>query len=320
MSQVDHGLRRGDRRERAAEAARPEATARADHRHHREQPGPDDRRGRGQGQVAGGGAVGDQRGAERAAGDPQPANGERVRDRQPSHEGVSSPVGVCDHREVRSPLRLIVAACFMALAVALTALAAGGASHLGHSGPSAGATTDLERLWAVPPVEVAAILIVAALYFGRARRSGVVTGWRQASFAAGIAVLLIAVCSPLGGVAQQGLLTAHMLQHTLIGAVAPLLLLLGMPRRVRRAAGLAGLAEPPAAGGRTRSSPSRRGPWGYHRLAAVRPCTTPCWRAPPLWILQQASFLVLGLILWAPVDREPFRLRTGSRPGGRAPT
>ena len=29
---------------------------------------------------------------------------------------------------------------------------------------------------------------------------------------------------------QQGLLTAHMLQHTLIGAVAPLLMLLGLPR------------------------------------------------------------------------------------------
>lgn len=206
---------------------------------------------------------------------------------------------MCDHRWVRSPLRLIVAAGFMALAVALTALAAGGASHLGHSGPSAGATTDLGELWAVPPVEVAAILIGAALYFGRARGSGVVSGWRQASFAAGIAVLLIAVCSPLGGVAQQGLLTAHMLQHTLIGAVAPLLLLLGMPRAFVEA-----LLSP---AWRTRLQRVQ------HPLVAF-----PLWvvgtvvwllpsvhhavlESPPLWILQQASFLVLGLILWAPV-------------------
>ena len=109
--------------------------------------------------------------------------------------------------------------------------------------------------------------------------------------------LLIAVCSPLGGVAQQGLLSAHMLQHTLIGAVAPLLLLLGMPRAFLEAV----------------LSPAwRRRPKVQHPLLAF-----PLWVAgtivwlpavhhqvlesPPLWVLQQASFLVLGLVLWAPV-------------------
>ncbi|CAN0504761.1 unnamed protein product, partial [Phaeothamnion confervicola] len=83
----------------------------------------------------------------------------------------------------------------------------------GHHGPSATASTDLWSLWAAPPVEVSALLILAAAYALRVRRVGGVPGLRQVSFHGGIAVILIAVCSPLGGVAQQGLLTAHMLQH-----------------------------------------------------------------------------------------------------------
>lgn len=198
------------------------------------------------------------------------------------------------------PLRWIAAAATMALAVALTALAAGGGSHLGHSAPSAQATTDLAELWAVPPIETAAILIAAVLYWGRLRAApGVVTGWRQASFYAGIAVLLLAVCSPLGGAAQQGLLTAHMLQHTLIGAVAPLLLLLGLPRA---------LVEPLLSPAWIRRLQRVQNPVVAFPLWAVG---TVVWLLPAvhhavlessaLWIAQQASFLVLGLILWAPV-------------------
>jgi cytochrome c oxidase assembly factor CtaG len=201
---------------------------------------------------------------------------------------------------VRLPLRLILAAGFMALAVALTALSAGGAYHTGHSAPSAQATTDLGELWAVPPVEVAAILIAAVLYWGRVRAMpGVVSGWRQASFAAGIVVLLAAVCSPLGGIAQQGLISAHMLQHTLIGAVAPLLLLLGLPRA---------FVEPLLSVAWRRRLQRVQHPGLAFPLWAVG---TIVWLLPPvhqavldspaLWIVQQASFLLLGLILWAPV-------------------
>jgi cytochrome c oxidase assembly factor CtaG len=195
----------------------------------------------------------------------------------------------------------MVAASFLALAVALTAIAGGGAaSHLGHSGPSAAASRDLGELWAVPPVEVAAILILGALYWvGIRSRPRIVEGWRQACFWSGIVVLLVAVCSPLGGVAQQGLLGAHMLQHTLIGAVAPLLLLLGLPRP---------FVEPLL-------SPAWR-----ERLQRIQhPVVAfPLWavgtivwllpeihhvvlESPALWIVQQASFLALGIIVWAPI-------------------
>ena len=140
------------------------------------------------------------------------------------------PTGSGSIARVRRPLLLMALAGFIALALALTAIGSGGAYRTAHHGPSAGATTDLSALWAIPPVEVAGLLILAALYAWQAHRVGGVSRLRQASFHAGILVVLAAVCSPLGGIAQQGLLTAHMLQHTLIGAVAPLLMLLGAPR------------------------------------------------------------------------------------------
>ena len=201
---------------------------------------------------------------------------------------------------VRRPLRLMAIAGFLALAVALTAIAgAGGAYHTGHHGPSATASTDLWSLWAVPPVEVSALLLLAAAYVLRARRVGGVSRGRQASFLSGIAVILIAVCSPLGGVAQQGLLTAHMLQHTLIGAIAPLLLLLGVPRAL--AVDLVGQA------GRRRLQRVQNPLLAFPLWAA----STVLWLIPAvhhavlgngaLWIVQQTSFLLIGTLLWAPI-------------------
>lgn len=195
----------------------------------------------------------------------------------------------------------MVAASFLALAVALTAIAGGGgAYHTGHAGPSAQASTDLADLWAVPPVEVAAILIAGVLYWARVRRlPGVVAGWRRACFGAGLAVLLVAVCSPLGGVAQQGLLAGHMLQHTLIGAVAPLLLLLGMPRPF-----VEPLLSPAWRDRLTRlQHPAVAFPvWAAGTILWLLPGVHHAvLESPVLWIVQQASFLVLGLVMWAPI-------------------
>jgi len=200
---------------------------------------------------------------------------------------------------VGRPLKLLFLAAFIALALALTALGSGGAYRTGHHGPSAGATTDLGSLWAIPPFEVSALLVLAALYAFQVHRVGGVSGLRQVSFHCGVAVVLIAVCSPLGGVAQQGLLTAHMLQHTMIGAIAPLLMLLGTPR-----AFLTAVFRP-----RTRAVLQRL----QHPLVAfpLWALSTVVWLLPdlhhevlgnrPLWIIQQTSFLLIGLLLWGPV-------------------
>jgi len=200
----------------------------------------------------------------------------------------------------RRPLTLMAVAGSFALAIALTALAGGaGGGHLGHPGPSASSSTDLSELWAVPPVEVAAVLLLGALYAARVHRVGGISGLRQFSFYSGIVLILAAICSPLGGIAQQGLMTAHMVQHTLIGATAPLLLLLGVTRefvadmlseRTRRV--LQRLQNPVVAFPVWTLSTLVWLLPGLHHLVLS---------TPPLWILQQFSFVVLGTLLWMPV-------------------
>ena len=54
-----------------------------------------------------------------------------------------------------------------------------------------------------------------------------VPGWRQACFAAGLVVLLIAASPPVDHISDQ-LLVAHMAEHLLIGDIAALLLVLGL--------------------------------------------------------------------------------------------
>lgn len=77
-------------------------------------------------------------------------------------------------------------------------------------------------------------VLAAALFsrgFARLRNRGRRdhAGWTHgAPFLFGLVVLVLALISPLDGLAQGGLLSAHMLQHVLIGDVAPALLVLGL--------------------------------------------------------------------------------------------
>lgn len=195
----------------------------------------------------------------------------------------------------RRPLTLMAVAGALALAVALTAVAGGG-GHLGHTSPSAAAETDIGALWALPPVEIAGILLLGLLY---STRAGGLPTRRRVSFYSGLGVLLVAVCSPLAGVAQQGLLSAHMLQHTLIGAVAPLLLLLGLTREM-----VTSSLRP----GTVRVLQRLQHPviaftlWTLSTVVWLLPSVHHLvLESPPMWILQQLSFLAFGALLWAPV-------------------
>jgi putative membrane protein len=82
----------------------------------------------------------------------------------------------------------------------------------------------------------------------RARFHGAypVSGWRVGSFLAGVAVLFLALGTPLDTLSDQFLLSAHMLQHLLLTLVMPPLLLLGTPgwllRPLLRSSALAALA------------------------------------------------------------------------------
>jgi putative membrane protein len=93
---------------------------------------------------------------------------------------------------------------------------------------------QLESAWSAEPLVLAGAATAAILFaraFVRLRRRGRSdhASWgRAALFGCGLAVLTLALISPLDAAGDQGLLSAHMLQHMLIGDAAPALLLLAV--------------------------------------------------------------------------------------------
>ena len=86
--------------------------------------------------------------------------------------------------------------------------------------------------WTLDPLQLAPIVLIAVAYAVRARtlarRGQPVPGWRIALFALGIALLVIAVASPIAAVGEEELFSFHMAQHLLLGDLAPLCLLAGL--------------------------------------------------------------------------------------------
>lgn len=129
-------------------------------------------------------------------------------------------------------LALISLGCTLAFALPQTASA--------HTSEIV-APGDLMHHWVPDPVVVIGALIAGALYLlgnGRLREVGRHTGrgpiispLRVACFWSGLVVLLIALASPLD-TATATVFSAHMIQHVLLIAVAPPLILLGNPLAV----------------------------------------------------------------------------------------
>ena len=75
-------------------------------------------------------------------------------------------------------------------------------------------------------------MLAAVAYALRARtlrrRGTPVPRWRMLLFALGIALLVLAFASPIAAIGEQELFSFHMLQHVLIGDLAPLCLLAGL--------------------------------------------------------------------------------------------
>jgi len=104
----------------------------------------------------------------------------------------------------------------------------------------AAAHPELE--WLPNPFVLAPIGLMVFVYvrrFRAARREegGRGAGWPQAvAFAAGTLVLLAAVASPIDGLGEDYLFSAHMLQHVMLADIAPALLLLSLSRVIMRPA------------------------------------------------------------------------------------
>lgn len=186
-----------------------------------------------------------------------------------------------------------------------------------HSSGGAIGPQDLWHHWSFDPLVWASLILAHTLYvwgllraWARAGVNRIIPLWRAICFMAGELVLILALVSPLDPLGET-LLSAHMVQHILLSAVAPPLLVLGhpirawtwaFPRQWRRVGA---------------SSPARF----LVRVADIltRPVTATVicafvlwlWHAPALfeaaleveWVhtLEHASFFFSSLLLWQAV-------------------
>lgn len=182
----------------------------------------------------------------------------------------------------------------------LAALAAAALCALAASGPAAAhgfapiPPEDAWRFWTLDPLVLVPLLFGHWLY-GRGlsvwrRRHGglpaILPGWRVVSFLAGEVLLLVALVSPVDAVSET-ILSAHMVQHVLLVAAAPPLLVLGRPH-LAWAAGLpSGLRGP-----LLQSGPARRLYGALDYLSRPAPATL--LHGAALWIWHAPSAFELG--------------------------
>jgi putative membrane protein len=152
------------------------------------------------------------------------------------------------------------------------------------------------------PLEVIPLTAAGILYWHRATvlswDGRPVPGWRQACFGSGLALIAIALFSPIGHISEE-LVIAHMGEHLLIGDVASLLLVLGLTRSllqpllaIRIFNRLQVLAHPLVA------LPL----WATNLFLWHLPALyQDAYGAAPVHALEHASFLFLGCLMWMPV-------------------
>jgi putative membrane protein len=152
-------------------------------------------------------------------------------------------------------------------------------------------------------LQLAPIILIALAYGLRARtlarRGQAVPGWRVALFALGIALLAVAVASPIARIGEEELFAFHMAQHLLIGDLAPLCLLAGLTGPVLRPL----LALPGVMRLRVLANPFVALPIWAANLAL--------WHVPAVYeaavengavhVLEHAAFFTAGIVLWLPV-------------------
>ena len=166
--------------------------------------------------------------------------------------------------------------------------------------------------WEAPPAVLALAAVVLALFaqaFLRLRRRGRadLAGWdRAAVFFAAVAIGTLALVSPLDEIGEEYLLSAHMLQHVLVGDVAPALALVALRGP------LAFFFLPPGVVGPLARSPLRRAAsfLGRPSVAFVAwALAIGVWHVPRLYDyalthqavhdVEHATFVLGGVLVWS---------------------
>ena len=171
------------------------------------------------------------------------------------------------------------------------------------------------------PLVLAPISVLVAIYlrrFRRARTEGRRRGGRvrgagaaqAVAFAAGVSALVLALATPLDGLGEDYLFSAHMVQHVLLGDIAPALLLLSLSRVIMRPATRRLMSLERALG-------PLASPWtgialwlGLMYLWHVPAMYDAALRDPLVHVVEHASFFTAGLAVWWPlISPVPMRRR-----------
>ena len=92
--------------------------------------------------------------------------------------------------------------------------------------------------WGFEPLQLLPTVVAAALYLRRtrtlARRGQPVSIWKRISFWTGIALVVLALNSPIDSLGEEHFFFMHMLQHVIIGDLAPLCFVAGLSGPILR--------------------------------------------------------------------------------------
>jgi cytochrome c oxidase assembly factor CtaG len=178
--------------------------------------------------------------------------------------------------------------------------------------------------WFADPAVLAPLALLVVIYVRRFRQAREEAGGRGATwlhalaFTGAMLALLGALVTPVDGIGEDYLFSAHMLQHVLLGDIAPLLLLLSLSRVIlrpvtRRLIRLERALGPLAS------------PWtaivlwlGTMYLWHIPALYDAAVEHPLLHVLEHFSFFAAGIALWWPLV-QPIPMRhalTGLQPLG----
>jgi len=155
---------------------------------------------------------------------------------------------------------------------------------------------------AFAPIEVFPITLGAVLYWRRVLTLSwdgrKVPLWRQLCFGAALLIVSIALFSPIGHISDE-LVIAHMVEHLLIGDIAPLLIVLGLTKSIlqpilaiRFFKRLEVLAHPLVA------LPL----WAVNFYVwHIPPIYDAAYGTAPIHSLEHTSFLLFGCLMWMPI-------------------
>jgi putative membrane protein len=155
--------------------------------------------------------------------------------------------------------------------------------------------------WTLDPLQLLPLALLAIAYGMRVRtlrrRGRPPPAWRVALFAFGIALLVIALASPIAYYGEERSFAFHMIQHVLLGDLAPLALLGGLTGPILRP--LLFVVHP------------LRHVFHPFGALAVWALLLYAWHLPVLYeaalhhdavhALEHAAFFAGGIVMWAPV-------------------